>query len=136
MRRYLGVCYVLHEPGDATIIGYYTLSAFSIEPTSLPPSLATPLGHYPLLPATLIGRLAVDLRFQGEGVGAFLLTDALRRSFRAADRGVASMAVVVDAIDDRAGAFYERFEFQRFEDNRQRLYLPMSKVQEMFQGGS
>jgi GNAT superfamily N-acetyltransferase len=131
MRRDLAVCYVLHDRGSAEIIGYYTLSATSIEPTALPPALAKRLGRYPVLPATLLGRLAVDARFTGQGMGGLLLLNAMRRTLHT---GIGSLAIVVDALDGRAATFYERFEFRRFEDNRLRLYLLMSKVRDIFPG--
>jgi GNAT superfamily N-acetyltransferase len=130
-RRDLAVCYVLHDRGSAEITGYYALSATSIEPTALPPALAKRLGRYPVLPATLLGRLAVDARFTGRGMGGLLLLNAMRRTLHT---GIGSLAIVVDAIDERAATFYERFEFQRIEDSRLRLYLLMSKVRDVFPG--
>lgn len=129
MRRDLAVCYVLSEPGDARIIGYYTLSATSISATSLPPELAKRYGRYHVLPATLLGRLAVDSRYKGQGMGETLLLNALRRTLRT---GVASMAMVVDALDETAAGFYERYGFRRFADDPMRLYLTMNKVREIF----
>ena len=130
-RRDLAVCYVLSERGGADVMGYYTLSATSIEPTRLPADLAKRYGRYPLLPATLLGRLAVATRYQGQGLGELLLFNALRRTLRT---GVASMAVVVDAIDEVAAAFYGRYGFRRFQDDRMRLYLTMNKVRAIFPG--
>jgi GNAT superfamily N-acetyltransferase len=81
-----------------TILGYYTLSAFRVDPGSLPASVARRLPAYPLMPATLLGRLAVDQRYRGQGIGEFLLLDALHRAYVQSSQ-IAAIAVVVDAID-------------------------------------
>ena len=73
-----------------------------------------------MLPATLIGRLVVDLRHRGIGLGGLLLFDALLRSLCS---GIASIAVVVDAKDDVAIGFYERYGFRRFQNHSDRLFL-------------
>jgi GNAT superfamily N-acetyltransferase len=129
MRRYLAAVYVLHAPGSPTILGYYTLSALSIEPTQLPAALTKRLPRYPVLPAVLVGRLAVDRRWRGRGLGEQLLLSALRRSLR---NEIAAWAVVVDAKDDAARRFYEHFGFQRLMDNDFRLFLPMKDVASLF----
>lgn len=131
VRRDLAICYILSEPGRSLIIGYYTLSATSIDAISLPAVLAKKYGRYHVLPATLIGRLAVDSRYRDQGLGETLLLDALRRTLRT---GIASMAIIVDALNESAASFYERYGFRRFEDDRMRLYLTMSKVREIFPG--
>ena len=105
------------------IIGYYTLSAASFEKDRLPAELAKRLPHYPV-PAVVIGRLAVDQGHQGRGLGEFLLLDAIRRVVRASDV-VGVYAVVVDAKNDRALAFYERYGFRSFPSTARRLFLPL-----------
>jgi predicted N-acetyltransferase YhbS len=80
---------------------------------------------------TLIGRLAVDTRLKGQGVGAYLLMDALHRSLTHAAE-IAAMAVVVDAKDDAAAAFYRHFDFKPLQANARRLYLPMKTVEGLF----
>jgi ribosomal protein S18 acetylase RimI-like enzyme len=129
MRRDLAVCYVLCDPESSAIIGYYTLSATAFEPTALPQDLTRRLPRYPVLPATLLGRLAVDSTFRGRGMGELLLVDAMLRTLHA---GIGTLAMVVDALDGGATAFYERFGFQRFEDAPERLYLPMATVRQLF----
>jgi len=131
MRRDLAVCYVLHAPNDDDVMGYNTLSATSIEPTALPAALTRRLGRYRVLPATLLGRLAMDARYRGRGLGAMLLLNALRRTLRT---GIGSLAIVVDALDETVAAFYESFDVRRFEDDPTRLYVPMSKVRDIFPG--
>ena len=77
---------------DGTIAGYYTLSSTSVQISELPEQTVRKLPRYPLVPATLLGRLAVDRRQQGKGYGRFLLADAL---YRAAQSEIASFAVIV-----------------------------------------
>ena len=72
----------------------------------------------------MLGRLAVDRRSQGQGLGKFLLLDALRRICAAADQ-VSAHAVVLDAIDEGAKRFYERFGFLELTDDSLHLFLPM-----------
>lgn len=130
LRRRVAAVFVAHEPGSPLIAGYYTLAAFGIAPSSLPPALTKRLPRYDQFPATRIGRQAVDQRYQGHGLGRDLLMAALEQSYRQAPQ-IAAMAVVVDAIDDTARRFYERFGFQRVLDDEYRLYLPMATVEQL-----
>src|SRR5690348_17338816 len=98
---------------DGKIVGYYTLSSTSVQLGELPAPVVRKLPRYPLIPATLLGRLAVDRRQQGKGYGRFLLADAL---YRAARSEIASFAVIVEAKDDNARRFYERESFLPFPD--------------------
>jgi GNAT superfamily N-acetyltransferase len=129
MARDLAAVFVLHDASDR-IVGYYTLSAYAIQPSDLPESLARKLPARQLVPVTLLGRLAVDQQHQSQQLGRLVLIDALRRAHQAT-REVASMAVVVETIDDDVIAFYERFGFGSFRDNPRRLFLPMRKVAEL-----
>ena len=129
VRRHLAgvmVLRLIQEP--ATIAGYYTLSATSVTLEELPPTDRKHLPRYPL-PAILIGRLAIDRRYQKQGLGEYLLTDALQRSLRAE---IGAVAVVVDAKDDRARSFYERYGFQRFPEREYRLFLMMKTFEELY----
>ncbi len=125
LRRYVATPFVLDDLDALRIAGYYTLAATSIQVEDLPVQMRKKLPRYPLVPATLLGRLAVDERYQGQGLGAFLLVDALRRSLT---NEIASMAVVVDAKDDRTRTFYEYHRFTPFPDRPNRLYLPMATI--------
>ena len=84
------------------------------------------------MPATLLGRLAIDRTHQGKGYGRFLLADAL---FRAARSEIASFAVVVEAKDDNARRFYERESFLPFPDQPMKLFLPMADIRTLFDEG-
>jgi GNAT superfamily N-acetyltransferase len=115
---------------DDSIGGYYTLSSTAVKLSELPLQTAKRLPRYPLVPATLLGRLAVDQRQQRRGYGRFLLADALLRAVRSE---IASFAVVVDAKDDAARSFYEREGFLSFPDRPLKLFRPMADIQTLFE---
>jgi len=115
---------------DGTIAGYYTLSSTAVQLGELPAATVKKLPRYPLLPATLLGRLAVDRHQQGNGYGRFLLADAL---YRVARSEIASFAVVVDAKDDSARRFYERESFLPFPDQPMKLFRPMADIRRLFE---
>ena len=127
-RRVARVFVATHHPPER-IAGYYTLNAASFEKDDLPAELAKRLPHYPV-PAAVIGRLAVDLRNQGSGLGEMLLLDAIHRIVRASDT-IGLYAVVVDALHDRASAFYERYGFAPFPSQPLRLYLPLRTFEQL-----
>jgi GNAT superfamily N-acetyltransferase len=127
-RRNVAAPFVLVLP-DGRIAAYYTLSATAVPAPDLPASVLRKLPRYPLIPATLLGRLAVDRRYRGRGYGRFLLADALHRSVRSE---IASFAVIVDAKDDDARRFYERESFLPFPDHPMRLFRPMADIAELF----
>ncbi len=123
--------FVLTQPGSGVVLGFYTLSASIIPVDELPPDLMKRLPRYGQLPVTLLGRLAVDRSVGGQGVGEFLLVDALRRSLEAAQQ-IAAMAVVVDAKDERAESFYRHFDFRPFQQTPLRLFLSMAQIAKLF----
>lgn len=121
-KRRVAVCYLLIEQATGQIAGFYTLSAGSMELGDLPQEQAKKLPRYPTLPIARVGRLAVGLAFRGQGLGSLLLADAVNRA-RGAEMGV--YAVLVDAKDDHAAAFYEHHGFKRIGAS-QVLFLPLS----------
>ncbi len=128
LKRRLAVTYVLAPRGEPTrAAGYFTLSAYAVLGSELPEELAGRLPRHDRFPTTLIGRLARDEAQRGDGLGELLLLEALTRAFENSDR-VASFAVVVDALNDRAAAFYRRYGFLPFADDARHLYLPMPTV--------
>lgn len=127
-RRDVAAPFVLTD-ADGTIIGFYTLAASSVNLGDLPSDSVRKLPRYPIVPATLLGRLAIDLRYRGMGAGRHLLIDALRRSMRSE---IASFAVVVDAKDEGARDFYRRDGFMAFERDPMRLFLPMATIRKVF----
>ena len=130
-KKKIATTFVMVDRLSRAVIGYYTLSATSILLSDLPNETARKLPRYPHVPATLLGRLAIDRRFQGRGYGEVLIIDALRRALQAATE-VASYAVVVDAINERARSFYEQYEFCVFPDWTLRLFLPMKTIADLF----
>lgn len=127
-RKDVAAPFVLIGPGDA-IIGFYTLSASSVPVGDLPVDSVRRLPRYPVVPTTLLGRLAVDRRYRGQGAGRHLLIDALRRSMRSE---IASFAVVVEAKDEVARDFYRRDGFMPFQKEPMRLFLPMATIRKVF----
>jgi GNAT superfamily N-acetyltransferase len=129
VKRRIGNCFVAVDRDAGTIAAYYTLAAASLPFTSLPEAETKRLPRYPVLPATLIGRLAVDLRYQGNGLGSALIADALHRSMRAEP---ASFSLLVDAKDGNAVAFYRKHGFMPLNSRPQSLFLPISTALKLF----
>jgi GNAT superfamily N-acetyltransferase len=125
LTRFLSAVFILEDLDQQKIAGYYTLAATAIQLADLPNKITKKLPKYPLIPATLLGRLAIDLRYQGQGLGTFLLFDALHRC---QVNEIASMAVIVDAKDEKTKAFYEYHQFIPFPQQPLRLYLPMTTI--------
>lgn len=105
-----------------------TFSNAQIEATNLPESITRKLPRYPV-PAFRIGKLAVDSRFQGMGVGSWLLKMALQRALDVS-ASVGIFAVLVDAIDDKAKDFYLRYGFIPMDDHPLTLYLPLATIRQ------
>ena len=122
--------FVAVNPPDTRVLGYYTLSASVLTLADLPDELARKLPRYPQLPVTLLARLAVDESTKGQGLGEHLLMDALHRSLAHADQ-IAAMAVVVDAKDESAAAFYRHFGFLTLQAQPSRLFVPMRRVAQL-----
>jgi GNAT superfamily N-acetyltransferase len=128
-RKNMAAPFVLVLP-NGTIAGYYTLSSTSVQLGELPEQTVRKLPKYPLVPATLLGRLAVDRRQQGKGYGRFLLADAI---YRAARSEIASFAVIVDAKDENARRFYQRESFLSFPEQPMKLFRPMTDIRRLFE---
>lgn len=129
LRKRMAAPFVLVEEGSNTIIGYYTLSSTSIMFNELPTEITKKLPKYPNVPATLLGRLAVDQRYRHKRLGEMLLMDALYRSLQ---NEIATVAVVVDAKDDKARSFYEYYDFIQFPNFPDRLFLLMDTIAKLF----
>ncbi len=127
-RRRVAAPFVL-PLADGTIAGYNTLSATTVRLADLPERLARHLPRYPVVPATLLGRLAVDRRWRDWGFGRLLLADA---AWRAARSEIASFAVIVEAKDDDARSFYERESFMPLPDRPMMLFRPMADTRRLF----
>jgi len=113
------------SPADShkTIVGYYTLSAGSINADNLPLTQRHQLPNYPI-PVVLLGRLAIDKQFQGQRLGSVLLADAVQRVEQASEV-LAVYAIVVDALNPSVAKFYQSFGFMPFADQPLKLFLPL-----------
>ena len=131
IRKKLTACFVLTDHEVNLIKGFYTLSSNSI-PLDLVPGNFTK--HIPItytaIPATLLGRLAVDIRYQGKGMGKALLIDALKRCFLIS-KSIGSFAVIVDPLDSEAENFYDKYGFIKLPDCG-RMFLPMKIINQIF----
>ena len=125
IRRLMANCFVAVDTATNMIAGYYTLAATGVHANDLPPDILKRLPRYSLLPAALMGRLAVDERFHRKGLGSALLADAAQRVI-AGD--VKAFALIVDAKDESAVAFYQRHGFQAFASRPHSLFLPLGTV--------
>ena len=122
VRRRASACYMAVQIGTGKVAGYYTLAAGGVPLTDLPESLARRLPRYPSVPVARVGRLAVATAFQGNKLGGALLADAAIRAMRSE---VAVFALVVDAKDDAAEAFYFHHGFERFGTQARQLIVTL-----------
>ena len=122
MKRRVATCFVAVEAESNEVAGFYTLAATSVELAALAPDVARKLPRYPLVPAALLGRLAVARASQDQGLSAILVGDALLRAARA-ELGI--FALLVDAKDENAQRFYEHYGFALLPGNVRRLCLPI-----------
>lgn len=122
IRRRVAACFVALTDKQR-IAGYYTLASASVPLLDLPAEAARKLPRYPAVPAVRMGRLAVDLEFKGQGLGGALLADALDRAVRAE---IAAYALIVDAKDEAAAAFYRHHGFIALPDSPLTLFLPLA----------
>jgi ribosomal protein S18 acetylase RimI-like enzyme len=129
VRRRVASCFVLVSDDDRMPIGYYTLAATSIALSELPDAIAKRLPRYPVVPATLMGRLAIDARHQRQGHGEFMLLDAFSRVLRS---DIACYAFVVDAKNDDAARFYERYRFRFLTEGDRRLFISLAEIAKLF----
>jgi predicted GNAT family N-acyltransferase len=120
---------------EQQIVGYYTLSAYGVRGTDLPSAIARRLPRYPIIPATLLGRLAISREHHGKKLGRLLLMDALYRSSRNTSE-VASVGVVAEAINQSAREFYLHHELIPLAEQPLKLFIAMGTIQNLFSEGS
>jgi len=130
-RRDVAAVYVLEGDDGNEIKGYYTLSAYGVQSDAFPPELQKHSPRYGVLPAYLLGRLTVDQRYQGQGVGQALLVSALKHCVQHS-QSIAAMVVVVDAINAEAARFYRHFNFQPFPETPDKLFITMKLLTKLF----
>ena len=128
-RRDLSRTYVAVQSGESKVIGYYALSNHQVSYKSLPEEQAKGLPAIDI-PVVLLGRLAVDKSVQGQGLGAYLLIDALRRANHISHH-IGVRAVEVHAIDEDARRFYLKYGFVSLSDDKFHLFLPMQVIRKL-----
>lgn len=131
IRRRIANCFVAVETASGQVAAYYTLASASIPLSDLPSDDAKRLPRYPTLPAARIGRLAVDHRFPGRGLGKALLADAALKTIAAAP---AAFALVVDAKNEQAVAFYKHHGFRQLIGASKILFLPIATAEKILLG--
>jgi len=125
IRRRVTACYIALEQDSGRIAGFYTLSASQIAVGDLPEGIRHKLPRYPAVPAVRLGRLAVDQWFKGRGLGGALLIDAAMRALRS---DIAAFAMVVDAKDDRAAAFYRHHGFLGLSIDDRTMFVALAEL--------
>jgi ribosomal protein S18 acetylase RimI-like enzyme len=130
IRRNLAVLFVAVNEGDNNILGYYTLSNTGVDSRIIPNALQKKLPKYPDVPAIRLGRLAVDKRIQGQGLGSRLLANAVIRSV---SNSSAWAVMVVDAKNNTAADFYRKFGFDSLEEDNLHLFAPRKDLERHFQ---
>ena len=132
IKRKLSVCFVISENETNLIQGYYTLSNNSIPLSQFPIQIQKKLPKsYTSIPTTLLGRLAIDMKSQGKGIGKILLIDALKRSYELS-KEMGSFAVVVDPIDEEAEKFYEKYGFIKLPDSG-KMFIAINTLKQLFE---
>jgi predicted GNAT family N-acyltransferase len=132
IKRKLSACFVLMDDKLNLIKGYYTLSNHIIPLNLIPDNFKKRLPEsYSSIPAILLGRLAVDSRYQGLGIGEVLLIDALKRSF-IISKNLGSFAVVVDPLDQEAENFYSKYGFIKLPDSG-KMFLTMRTINQLIE---
>jgi ribosomal protein S18 acetylase RimI-like enzyme len=128
-KKRASVCYVKTIGDSKEVVGYYTLSNSTIPLEFLPDAKRKKFPQsYIQIPATLLGRLAVDSRFRGQGFGEELLVEALIRAYEISQI-IGSYAVIVDPIDIEAEKFYEKYGFLKIPTTG-KMFIEMSQIAE------
>lgn len=127
----LARCYVCIDSDDNKVVGYYTLSAVAVEHAN-PPGRVRRNAPDPV-PAVLLGRLAIDAKAQGAGLGRFLVRDAILSTLAAADR-IGVRMLLVHALHERAVGFYEALGFNRSPTDPLHLYLLLADARRSLDG--
>jgi ribosomal protein S18 acetylase RimI-like enzyme len=125
VRRNYATSFVAREIATGRIAGFYTLSASNIPLLDVPQDMARKLPRYPTVPAVLIGWLARDIAFRGDGVGELLVLDAIKT---VAAAPIGAHAIFAEAIDERAVAFYRALGFMALARRPRTLFLPLATV--------
>jgi len=134
VKRGLAAVFVIAPKDEPqTITAYYTLSSRELKINQLPAEIAKKAGRYGYVGVTLLGRMAVDEKYRGTGVGTLTLMCALEKAL-VASRDVGSWAALVEAIDDDAARFYRKYGFIELPEDDRKLFLPMKTIAKLFNG--
>jgi ribosomal protein S18 acetylase RimI-like enzyme len=125
MKRRVAACFLAVENATGAIAGYYTLSACHVQLVDVATDWQKKLPRYPVVPSARLGRLAVDIRFQGRKLAAAMLSNAVVRVLRS---DIAAHMLVVEAKNDIAAAFYMHHGFRRDPHEPRRLYAPLTTL--------
>lgn len=131
IKRKLSTCFVLVDKDFDLIKGYYTLSNNSIPLDLVPEQVKKKLPKsYKNIPTTLLGRLAIDLNYQGKGIGKILLIDSLKRVYEIS-KIIGSFAVIVDPLDEDAEVFYSKYGFIKLPESG-KMFLTLKTIELLF----
>jgi len=131
VKRKLSVCFVSSDSETNVIQGYYTLSNYSIPLSSFSEQIQKKLPKsYNSIQTTLLGRLAIDKKYQGKGIGKILLIDALKRSYGISNE-IGSFGIIVDPIDDEAKGFYQKYDYIELPDSG-KMFIATQTLKELF----
>lgn len=130
VRRKVSSVFVAEHKTGRAVHGFYALSMSSVLLDRLPDSLARKMPRYPTLPAVRLGRLAVHVDARGIGLGVHLLMDAMARSLQS---DIAWSAFLVDAKDENARSFYQKYGFQSLADDPLHLFLMRKTIEPLFE---
>ena len=119
MKRRIAACFLAVENSTNTVAGYYTLSACHVQLSNIAEDWTKKLPRYPVVPSVRLGRLAVDVRYQGKKLGAAMLCNAICRALRSE---IAAHMMVVEAKNEPAANFYIFHGFRSDPDDPLRLY--------------
>jgi GNAT superfamily N-acetyltransferase len=132
VKRKLSACFVMADKKSGKVKGYYTLTGSSVSNELIPDSFRKKLPKsYSSLPTILLGRLAIDKDFQGQGIGKVLLIDSLKRCYETSD-SIGAYAVIVDPLDNDAELFYEKYGFIKLYHSG-KMFLPIKTIKELFE---
>ena len=130
IKRSLAACFVIADE-KYHVIGYYTLSNDSLSRYEIPEEHQKKVPQNYNVPVTLLGRLARDISAKGTGIGEHLLLDALNRCYNISVKGIGSMAVIVDPINENAIKFYSKYGFTLLPDSG-KMFLSMKAISQLF----
>ena len=132
VKRKLSACFVLADNDTKVVQGYYTLSNNSIPLSSFSEQIRNKLPKsYKSIPTTLLSRLAIDKKYQGNGIGKILLIDALKRSYGISNE-IGSFGIIVDPIDDEAKGFYQKYDFIELPDSK-KMFIATQTLKQLFE---